>query len=47
MLMTGKAKEYSDLWEGDRDITDAAKSWEELLTTVKESARMLNTRVLH
>ncbi len=26
MLMTGKAKEYSVLWEADRDTTDAAQS---------------------
>ncbi len=26
MLMTGKAKEHFDLWEGDRDATDAAKA---------------------
>ena len=30
MLMTGKAKEYFDLWEADRDNTDPAKSYEEL-----------------
>ena len=39
MLMTGKAKEYFDLWEGDRDQTDAAKSYEELLNKVKDYAR--------
>mgnify|MGYP003349288641 CR=1 FL=1 len=31
MLMTGKAKEYFDMWEADRDPTDAGKSYEELL----------------
>ncbi len=36
MLMTGKAKEYFDLWEADRDNTDPAKSYEELLTKVKD-----------
>ncbi len=36
MLMTGKAKEYFDLWEGDRDTTDASKSYEELLNKVKD-----------
>ena len=30
-LITGKAKEYFDLWEADRDNTDPAKSYEELL----------------
>ncbi len=39
MLMTGKAKEYFDLWEGDRDTTDVAKSYEELLNKVKDYAR--------
>jgi hypothetical protein len=28
----GIEKEYFDIWEADRDITDAAKSHEELLT---------------
>ena len=36
MLMTGEAKEYSDLWEADRDTMDAAKSYEELLAKVKD-----------
>ncbi len=35
MLMTGKAREYIDLWDGDRDNTDAAKSYEEVLSRVK------------
>ncbi len=39
MLMTGKAKQYFDLWEGDRDTTDAAKSYVELLSKVKDDAR--------
>ncbi len=39
MLMTGKAKEYFDLWERDRDSTDAAKSYEELLNNVKDYAK--------
>ncbi len=39
MLMVGKAKEYFDLWEGGRDTTDAAKSYEELLNKVKGYAR--------
>jgi hypothetical protein len=39
MLMAGKAKEYCDLWEGDRDTTDAAKSYEELLNNAKDYAR--------
>ncbi len=36
MLMTGKAKEYFDLWEADRRTTYAAKSYEELLSKVKD-----------
>ncbi len=28
MLMTGKANAYFDIWEADRDTTDAAKSYE-------------------
>ena len=39
MLMIGKAKEYFDLWEADRDPTDAAKTYEELLKKVKDYAR--------
>ncbi len=39
MLMTGKAKEYFGLWEADRDTTDAAKSYEELFTKVKDYSR--------
>ena len=39
MLMAGKAKEYFDLWEADRDTTDLAKSYEELLTKVKDYSR--------
>ncbi len=39
MLMTGRAKEYCDLWEADRDRTEAAKSYEELLNKVKDNAR--------
>ncbi len=34
MLMTGKAKDYFDLCEGDRDAPDAAKSYEGLLNKV-------------
>ncbi len=37
--MTRKAKEYFDLWEADRDTTDAAKSYEELLGKVKDYTR--------
>ena len=36
MLMTGKAKEYFDLWEADRDPTDAAKTYNELLGKVTD-----------
>ncbi len=39
ILMTGKAKEYSDLWEADSDNTDLAKSYDELLTKVKDYPR--------
>ena len=39
MLMTGKAKEYFDLWEADHDPTNAAKTYEELLNKVKDYAR--------
>ncbi len=39
VLMTGKAKEYFDPWGGDRDNTDAAKSYEELLNKVKAYSR--------
>ncbi len=39
MLMTGKAKEYFDLWEADRDTADAAKSYEELLAKIKDYSR--------
>ena len=37
--MTGKATAYFDLWEADRDNTDPAKSYEELLTKVKDNSR--------
>ncbi len=39
MLMAGRAKKYFDLWETNRDTTDPAKSYEELLTKSKDSAR--------
>ncbi len=39
VLMTGKAKEYFDFWEADRDNTDPAKSYEELLTKAKDYSR--------
>jgi hypothetical protein len=39
MLMTSKAKEYFDQWEADRDNTDPAKLYEELLTKVKDYSR--------
>ncbi len=38
MLMIGKAMEYFDLWEADRDPTDAAKNYKELLNKVKDNA---------
>ena len=39
MLVAGEAKEYFDLWEADRDSTDQVKSYEELLTKVKDYSR--------
>ena len=39
MLMTGRSKELFDMWEADRDPTDAAKAYEELLSKVKDYAR--------
>ncbi len=36
ILMTGNIKPYFDLWVADRDTTDAAKSYEELLGEVKD-----------
>jgi hypothetical protein len=36
ILMTGKAKEYFDLWEAGLDNTDPAKSYDELLAKVKD-----------
>ncbi len=46
MLMTGKSKEYSDLWEADRDHTGAAKSYDEFLNKARDYAhkRKLTTR---
>ena len=35
-LMIGKAKECFDLWEADKDHTDPSKSFEELLSKVKD-----------
>ncbi len=37
--MTGKVKEYLDLWEADGDPTNAAKIDQELLNTVKDYVR--------
>ncbi len=37
--MTGEAKGYFDLWEGDRDTIDAAKFYEELVNKVQDYAR--------
>jgi hypothetical protein len=39
MPMTGKAKEYFDFWQVDHDPTNAAKTYEELLSKVKDYAR--------
>ena len=39
MFTAGKAKEFFDLWESDRDTTDQAKSYDELLTKVKGYSR--------
>ena len=38
-LATGKAREYFDLWEGDCGKVDAAKSFAELLSKLKDCAR--------
>ena len=38
LLTTGKAREYFDLWEGDSDKTDAAKSFVDLLNKLKDFA---------
>ena len=35
-LMIGKVKEYFDLWEADKDHIDPGKSYEELLSKVKD-----------
>jgi hypothetical protein len=40
--MAGKAKEYFDLWEADRGTTDPSKSYEDLLTKVKDYSRRRN-----
>ncbi len=37
--MTGKAKEYFDLWEAGHDPTNDAKTYEELLEKVTDYAR--------
>ncbi len=34
--MIGKAKEYFDLWEADKDRSDPSKSYEEVLSKVKD-----------
>jgi hypothetical protein len=39
MLMTGNAEEYFERWEADRDTTDAAKSYGELLGKVEDYPR--------
>ena len=39
LLTTGKAREYFDLWEGDSDKTDAAKSFLHLLNKLTDFAR--------
>ena len=39
ILVAGKAQEYFGLWEADRDTTHLAKSYEELLTKVKDYSR--------
>jgi hypothetical protein len=38
-VTTVKAREYFDLWEGDCDKVDAAKSFTELLNKLKDFAR--------
>ncbi len=39
MFMAGQARGYFDLWDADLDTTDLAKSYEELLTKVKDYSR--------
>ncbi len=39
MLTTGKAKEHFDLSQADRDASGQAKSYEELLTKIKNSKK--------
>ncbi len=41
MLMTGKSKEYFDLWEADHDHTDAAEADGELLNKAKDQTTPL------
>ncbi len=36
--MTGKDEEYFDIWVADRGTTDAAKSYEKLLSKVRDYA---------
>ncbi len=36
MFITGEAKEYFDIWEADRDATDPATSYEELLSNIED-----------
>ncbi len=38
-LMTGKAKEYFDVWEADHDTANLKKKYEELLNKVKDYVR--------
>ncbi len=38
MLMIDQAKEYFDLWEADKDPTNVAKTYEELLNQVRDCA---------
>ncbi len=38
MLMSGKAKECFDIWEADRDTTDASKAKGELLSKATDYA---------
>ena len=36
MILTGKSREYFDMWEVDGDPLDTTKKYEELLNKVKD-----------
>ncbi len=45
MMMTGTAKQYFDIWEAERDVTNAGKSHEKWLTKLKDYARNSTARL--